>query len=210
LNVPEESLVRCRMAEEVGRQPLGRIMLNEPVVLFRTEKGAVVALEDRCIHRRFPLHKGTLIGDTLQCGYHGLVFDCSGNCIRVPGQAQIPKAAAIRSYPLVERWGWVWIWMGDAAVADRTPLTDFHWLEDPECGAKAERLYIKSDYRLILDNLLDLSHLTFVHPATIASAANVEEAHVKNDLADNSATITRWLIDIEPPPTTYVRASPAI
>jgi phenylpropionate dioxygenase-like ring-hydroxylating dioxygenase large terminal subunit len=193
------------LAEEVGRQPLGRILLNEPVVLFRTEDGQPVAIEDRCSHRGFPLHKGRLIGDTLECGYHGLVFDCSGRCIKVPGQAQIPPAASIRKYPLVERWGWIWVWMGDSALAGDTPLTDFHWLDDPAWGAKAERLYIKSDYRLILDNLLDLTHLTFVHPGTIGSAANVEKARVQNELAEKSATITRWLIDIEPPPT-YVRA----
>jgi phenylpropionate dioxygenase-like ring-hydroxylating dioxygenase large terminal subunit len=193
------------LAEEIGRQPLGRILLNQPVVLFRAENGQAVALEDRCSHRGFPLHKGKLVGDTLECGYHGLVFDCSGRCVRVPGQPQVPQAASIRSYPLIEQWGWIWIWMGDLALVGETPLTDFHWLDDPGWGAKAERLYIKSDYRLILDNLLDLSHLTFVHPGTIGSAANVERARVQNELTDESATITRWLIDIEPPPT-YVRA----
>ena len=161
------------LAEEVGRQPLGRILLNEPVVLFRTEDGQPVAIEDRCSHRGFPLHKGKLIGDTLECGYHGLVFDCSGRCIKVPGQSQVPSTASIRKYPLVERWGWIWVWMGDPALAGDTPLTDFHWLDDPAWGAKAERLYIKSDYRLIIDNLLDLTHLTFVHPGTIGSAANI-------------------------------------
>jgi vanillate O-demethylase monooxygenase subunit len=193
------------LAEEVGRQPLGRILLDEPVVLFRKESGDAVALEDRCSHRSFPLHKGKLIGDTVQCGYHGLVFDCSGKCIKVPGQGQAPAAAGIRSYPIVERWGWLWIWMGDAALADETSLTDFHWLDDPAWGAKAERLYIKSDYRLILDNLLDLTHLTFVHAGTIGTAANVEKARVQNDLAEKSVTVTRWMINIEPPPT-YARA----
>ncbi|MGH7916767.1 MAG: Rieske 2Fe-2S domain-containing protein [Candidatus Binataceae bacterium] len=193
------------LTEEVGRQPLGRILLNEPVVLFRTENGEAIALEDRCSHRHFPLHKGKLIGDTLECGYHGLVFDCSGKCTKVPGQAHVPPAASIRNYALTERWGWIWIWMGDPVLASGTPLIDFHWLSDPGWGAKAERLHIKSDYRLILDNLLDLSHLTFVHPGTIGSAANVEKARVENELVDNSVTIRRWLIDIEPPPT-YVRA----
>ena len=193
------------LSEEVGRQPLGRIFLNQPVVLFRTENGKAVALEDRCSHRRYPLHKGKLVGDTLECGYHGLVFDCSGRCIKVPGQSQVPQAAGIRTYPLIEQWGWIWIWMGDLALATEAPLIDFHWLDDPGWGAKAERLYIKSDYRLILDNLLDLSHLTFVHPGTIGSAANVERARVLNELTERAATITRWLIDIEPPPT-YVRA----
>ena len=193
------------LSNEVGRQPMGRVLLGEPVVMFRTGNGEAIALEDRCSHRGYPLHKGQLIGDTLQCGYHGLLFDCSGSCLKVPGQSQVPPGARIRTYPLIERWGWVWIWMGDAARANDTPITDFHWLDDPGWGAKSELLYIKCDYRLILDNLLDLSHLTFVHPGTIGTAANVEKARVQNDLTDKSAIITRWLIDIEPPPT-YARA----
>jgi phenylpropionate dioxygenase-like ring-hydroxylating dioxygenase large terminal subunit len=193
------------LAGEVGREPLGRIFLNEPVVLFRTEKGEAVALEDRCSHRNYPLHKGKLAGDSLQCGYHGLVFDCAGNCIRIPGQSQIPERGGIRKYPLLERWGWVWIWMGEPALASESSLVDFHWLDDPAWGAKSELLHIKCDYRLIIDNLMDLSHLTFVHPGTIGSAANVEKAQVRNELTEHTATVTRWLIDIEPPPT-YARA----
>jgi len=202
---PKNHWYVAALSNEVGRQPLGRLLLGDPVVMFRTGNGEAIAFEDRCSHRGYPLHKGQLIGDMLQCGYHGLLFDCSGSCLKVPGQAQVPPGARIRTYPLIERWGWVWIWMSDAACANDTPVTDFHWLDDPGWVAKSELLYIKCDYRLILDNLLDLSHLTFVHPGTIGTAANVEKARVQNDLTEKSAVITRWLIDIEPPPT-YVRA----
>ena len=94
----------------------------------------MVALEDRCSHRSFPLHKGRLVGDTLECGYHGLVFDCSGHCVKVPGQAQVPSAPISERYPIVEHWGMVWIWMGDPALADPATITDFHWLDDPDLG----------------------------------------------------------------------------
>lgn len=193
------------LAEEVNRTPLGRIFLNEPVVLFRAENGEAIALEDRCSHRNYPLHKGRLIGDTLQCGYHGLVFDCSGNCVQVPGQNHVPPNAAIHKYPVIERWGWIWIWTGDPALADESALVDYHFLDDPAWGAKSEYLYIKCDYKLILDNLLDLTHLTFVHAGTIGTAANVEQAQVRNDLTDDAVVVTRWMIDIEPP-LTYARA----
>ena len=192
-------------SNEIERTPLSRILLNEPVVFFRTLAGTVVALEDRCSHRSYPLHKGRLIGDTIECGYHGLVFDCSGQCIKVPGQAQVPPGAGIRTYPIVERWGLVWIWMGDPALADPATTTDFHWLDDPDWGAKGERLHINCNYKLMIDNLLDLSHLTFVHPRTIGTAANVDKVQITNEIAEDSVTITRWLIDIEPPPT-YARA----
>ena len=191
-------------SNEIERRPLGRILLKEPVVFFRTEAGAIIALQDRCSHRGYPLHKGRLIGDTLECGYHGLTFDAGGQCIKVPGQTQIPSGAEIRTYPIIERWGLVWIWMGDPALTTPASLTDCHWLEDPDWDAKGERLFINCDYKLIIDNLLDLSHVTFVHPRTLGSAANIDKVQIKNEISEDLVTITRWLIDIEPPPT-YAR-----
>ncbi len=191
-------------SHEVERQPLGRILLNQPVVIFRKQDGTVVALEDRCSHRGYPLHKGRLIEDTLECGYHGLTFNCSGRCIKVPGQAQIPSGANIRPYPIIERWGFVWIWMGDAELANPASITDWHLMTDPEWDTRGERLHVICNYKLIIDNLLDLSHLTFVHPRTLGSAAKLDEIQIENEVTEDSVTISRWLIDIEPPPT-YAR-----
>src|SRR5512145_2758989 len=85
--------------QEIGRKPLGRVILGEPVVMFRTEGGTAVALEDRCPHRRLPLSMGKLVGDdVLQCHYHGLRFDRTGQCVRVPGQDMIPRTARVKSY----------------------------------------------------------------------------------------------------------------
>ena len=133
-----------------------------------------------------------------------MTFDCSGHCVKVPGQAQIPSGADIHVYPIVEQWGMVWIWMGDPAMADPASITDCHWLDDPDWGAKGERLHVACNYQLLTDNLLDMSHLTFVHPNTIGTAANVDKVQIKNEITENAVTITRWLIDIEPPPT-YAR-----
>src|SRR3974377_2452185 len=102
-------------ADEVGVAPLGRTLLGEPVVLYRKEDGTAVALEDRCCHRRAPLSKGVLIGDALQCGYHGFPFDAAGACIRIPGQDRVPLGIGVRGYPLVERHAFLWIWMGEHA-----------------------------------------------------------------------------------------------
>ena len=191
-------------SHEIERSPLGRILLNEPLVLFRKKDGAVVALEDRCSHRGYPLHKGRLIEDTLECGYHGITFNGLGQCIKVPGQTQIPSGANIRTYPSVERWGMVWIWMGDPALADPGSITDWRVLDDPRWDVRGERLHVNCDYKLIIDNLLDLSHLTFVHPRTLGSAAKLDEVQIKNEVLEDSITISRWLINIEPPPT-YAR-----
>jgi phenylpropionate dioxygenase-like ring-hydroxylating dioxygenase large terminal subunit len=147
--------------DEVGRKPLRRILLGEPVVLFRTEDGTPVAFEDRCAHRHLPLSMGKLVGDTLQCHYHGLRYDMTGTCVRVPGQDLIPPSARVKTYPVVQRYHWVWIWMGDPALADPDTITDYHWLDDPSWGAKVQYLHVQANWKLIVDNLLDLTHLAF-------------------------------------------------
>ena len=143
---------------EIERKPLGRIILGEPIVFYRLEDGTPVALEDRCAHRHLPLSMGKLVGDTLQCHYHGLRYDQTGTCVRVPGQDLIPRSARVRSYPVVERYHWLWIWMGDPALADPDKITDFHWLDDPNWGAKGQYLHVKGNWQLVVDNLLDLTH----------------------------------------------------
>src|SRR4029079_2753344 len=98
-------------AAVVTSRRLGRIVWSEPVVFYRTEDGTPVALEDRCPHRRLPLSMGKLGGaDVLQCHYHGLRFAPTRACVRVPGQDMIPATARVKSYPVVERYKWLWIW----------------------------------------------------------------------------------------------------
>jgi vanillate monooxygenase len=186
---------------EIGREPMSRTILGEPVVLFRTQAGAPVAFEDRCAHRQLPLSMGTLVGDELQCRYHGLRFATDGRCTRVPGQDHIPRGAQVRTYPVIERYHWVWIWMGDPALADADQITDFHWLDDAAWGAKASYLHVEANWQLVVDNLLDLTHLAFVHATTIGNLALAEHAEVKVARAPNNVVVTRWIIDQDPPPT---------
>jgi len=186
---------------EVGRKPLPRTILGEPVVMFRTEAGLPVALEDRCAHRHLPLSMGKLCGDTVQCHYHGLRFAADGSCVHIPGQQHIPHAARVRTYPVVERYHWIWIWMGDPALADPATITDFHWLDDPNWGAKSSYLHVEANWQLVVDNLLDLTHLAFVHESTIGNLALAEHAKVHVARAPTNVVVTRWIIDQEPPPT---------
>ena len=190
---------------EIERKPLGRIILGEPIVFYRLEDGTPVALEDRCAHRHLPLSMGKLVGDTLQCHYHGLRYDQTGTCVRVPGQDLIPRSARVRKYPVVERYHWLWIWMGDPALADPDKITDYHWLADPNWGAKGQYLHVKGNWQLVVDNLLDLTHLAFVHETTIGNSALVDQAQVKVQRAQDNVTVTRWIIDAPPPPT-FVKA----
>ncbi len=190
---------------EVGRKPLGRVFLNEPVVMYRKEDGTVVALEDRCMHRHLPLSMGKLDGDKLQCHYHGLQYDGTGKCVRIPGQDMVPPTAKIRSYPVVERYHWVWIWMGDPALADPAKIVDYHWLDDENWGARTSYLHVKSNWQLIVDNLLDLTHLAFVHETTIGNSALVDNASVKVTRGPEEVLVTRWIIN-SPAPPTFVKA----
>jgi vanillate O-demethylase monooxygenase subunit len=191
---------------ELGQKPLGRVILNEPVVLFRDANGAPVALEDRCPHRRLPLSMGKIVeGGLLQCHYHGLRFNNAGRCVRVPGQEMIPPSAKVRSYPVVERYRWVWIWMGDPALADASTIPDFHYLESPNWGVKGTVFHVNANWQLIVDNLLDLTHLAFVHESTIGNAAVAENAAVKVERSPNNVLVKRWIIN-QPPTPTYARA----
>ena len=126
--------------DEIGRQPFARTLLDEPIVMYRKEDGGIVALEDRCCHRFLPLSRGVLQGDRLQCSYHGMIYDGTGACVEIPWQAEIPSAARVRAYPVVERHRWVWIWMGAAEDADAKTITDFHWLDDPDWGGQGHAL----------------------------------------------------------------------
>jgi phenylpropionate dioxygenase-like ring-hydroxylating dioxygenase large terminal subunit len=161
-------------SRDVTRKPLERWILDEPVVFYRTEAGAPVALEGRCAHRQFPLGEGALVGDNIQCPYHGFTYATDGRCVRVPSQDRAPQNCAIKSYPTVEKWRWIWIWMGDPALADPAliPNHDDMGLTDPEFAAvEVYHEEIEARHQLLHDNLLDLSHVAFLHGSTLGGGS---------------------------------------
>ena len=148
------------------RHPLPRYCCGDRVVLFRTAQGVPVALYDRCPHRGSPLSLGKIAEDTLQCPYHGFRYGITGRCVRVPSQAAIIPELAVRSYPVVEKGGFIWLWPGDTELADPAKLPDCHafGLDRPDWTAKPYLLLeIKSNYSLLFENLLDTSHISFLH-----------------------------------------------
>ncbi|NPT61637.1 aromatic ring-hydroxylating dioxygenase subunit alpha [Paraburkholderia elongata] len=141
-----------------------RTIANEPVLIYRLQDGSPAAILDRCPHRFVPLHLGKQVGDTVQCGYHGLCFDKTGACVKNPVDgAPIPKAAKVKSYPVIERFGGFWIWMGDPDLADESALPDYEFLVDPKRAAVHGYMITKANYQLTIDNLTDLTHIQFVH-----------------------------------------------
>lgn len=185
---------------EVKRSLLPRTICGEKLVLYRQPDNRVVALQDACWHRLLPLSKGHLQEDgSLVCGYHGLVYDARGRCTHMPSQETINPSACVRSYPLVEKHRFVWIWMGDPALADPARVPDLHWNHDPAWAGDGELIHVNCDYRLVVDNLMDLTHETFVHGSSIGNRA-VAEAPFDVTHGERFATVTRWMRDIEAPP----------
>ena len=185
---------------EVRRAELfRRTICDQPIVFWRREDGRPAALEDRCCHRHMPLSHGRLRGDLVECPYHGLTYDAAGTCVRVPSQTAIPDAARVRSYPVVERHHWIWVWLGDPALADPALIEDFHWTEDPAWRFKGERLEVEGNYLLLVENLLDLTHLQFVHPTTLGTEA-ITHFPVKVEREGNRVRATRWILDSPAPP----------
>jgi phenylpropionate dioxygenase-like ring-hydroxylating dioxygenase large terminal subunit len=190
---------------EVTRSLLARTILGEPVVLYRKEDGTAVALEDRCCHRHLPLSMGKLEGDDLRCGYHGLKFNGTGKCIEIPGQSSIPPQARVRAYPLVEKYNWLWIWMGEPEKADPALIPNWWWADHPEWAfTRPDRAYLKCNYQLIADNVLDVTHLAYVHASSIGSSS-ITEFPATVEREERLVRLTRWIRN-RPPPPLYKKA----
>ncbi|MFT8245706.1 Rieske 2Fe-2S domain-containing protein [Roseomonas sp. BN140053] len=199
-NFPLNAWYAAAWDAEMKHALLPRTICNRKVVMFRTAAGGqVVALEDLCPHRRLPLSMGTLQGDTLGCGRGGLRFDATGRCVSAPPGESIPAALAVRSFPAVERHRFVWLWMGDPALADPALVPDLHWNQDPGWAGDGSTIHGLCDYRLVIDNLMDLTHETFIHGSSIGNDA-VAEAPFDVTHGERIAKVSRWMIDIEPPP----------
>lgn len=186
---------------EVGPSELfSRTIIGIPVLMYRAEDGTLVAMEDRCCHRGAPLSVGRREGDCVRCMYHGLKFDPTGQCIEAPAQQRIPPQARVRTFPVVERNRWIWIWMGDAEAADPALIPDTHWLDDPEWRSLDGYIHYDVNYLLIADNLLDFSHLPFVHPTTLGGSEDYAGVQPKVERLEDGVRITRWTINTEAPP----------
>ena len=184
---------------EVTREMRRRIIMDEPVLLFRKDDGTPIALEDRCCHRQAPLSMGKLVGNIVQCPYHGLQFDSSGACVKVPSQDLVPRSAKVKAFPVVERNQWIWIWMGDPAKANPDLIEDFHWLDDPKWGAAGSYLHVEANYQLLVENLLDTTHLPFLHPTSLGTDAFARSEFDVTREGDR-VKVTRWLMNELPAP----------
>ncbi|KXU91886.1 (2Fe-2S)-binding protein [Caballeronia megalochromosomata] len=186
--------------KEVTQDLLPLTILDEAVVLYRKHDGTPVALEDACPHRKLPLSMGRRVGDEVECGYHGLTFDCSGACTRAPGSTRIPTGARVRSYPLAERYGLVWIWMGEPGAADPAAIVGVDEWDDPAWGAnRGDAMTVDCHYLYVTDNLLDPSHVAWVHRSSFGNAA-CEAEPLRTEVAEQGVTVSRWMRDVDVAP----------
>jgi phenylpropionate dioxygenase-like ring-hydroxylating dioxygenase large terminal subunit len=189
-------------SHEVGREAiLGRTILGESIAFYRTEAGEPVALADRCVHRRFPLSESRLDGDTVVCGYHGFTYDRDGSCVFVPGQQRIPRTARVTAYPVAEQDSFVWVWIGDRDRADPTLIPRAPWLAadgyTTVCGMEP----LNARYSLLVDNLLDLSHETYLHGGYIGTP-EVANTPITTEVDDGAGIVyvSRHMDDADCPP----------
>lgn len=184
---------------EFTRTPAERVILGRNLVFYRTEEGRPVALHNRCPHRSFPLSKGHLEGDNLRCGYHGLVFDPCGVCVEVPSQDIAPRGIGVRAYAVAERKPFVWIWMGASDAADEAAIPDTGWLDSPDWSYASSYIHLKSNYVGLHENLLDLTHFTYLHPTTLGTPEYARTPFTV-DTAGDRVRISRFVPECDPPP----------
>ncbi|MCK2087089.1 aromatic ring-hydroxylating dioxygenase subunit alpha [Thauera aromatica] len=184
--------------DEIEGKPLGRTICGEPVALYRAEGGIAAAVEDFCPHRGAPLSLGRVVDGKLVCGYHGLEMGCDGKAVAMPGQ-RVRGFPCIRSYPVVERGGFVWIWPGDPTQADPARLPHMEWADNPDWAFGGGRYYIRCDYRLMIDNLMDLTHEKYVHTDSIGQK-ELDEAPPTTRVEGDTVITRRYMENILPPP----------
>ena len=163
---PKNTWYVAATPDEIATKPLGRRVCNERIVFYRGEGGQVAAVEDFCPHRGAPLSLGFVCEGKLVCGYHGLEMGCDGKTVAMPGQ-KVHAFPAIKSYPVEERYGFIWVWPGDPAQADKALIPHQAWHNNPEWAFGGGLYHINCDYRLMVDNLMDLTHETYVHANSI-------------------------------------------
>lgn len=185
-------------SHELGSdRPIGRVIADHPVMFYRKADGAVVALEDRCPHRLAPLSRGRIRGDDIQCMYHGLTFGHDGRCKSIPGARLFPPNVDARAYPVVEKWDWIWVWLGELSAADTTPIPEAYGLTSDKWRAVAGAIDYEANYELINDNLCDLSHLDFVHETTLGAATcrSWADSAPRITPTENGILFERWFQD---------------
>jgi phenylpropionate dioxygenase-like ring-hydroxylating dioxygenase large terminal subunit len=156
----------------------------------------VVALENACPHRKVPLSLGKRRGDLVECGYHGLTFNSTGACVRAPACESIPKRARVHSYPIAERYGLIWIWMGDPPLANPQTIFQVDNWGDSEWGCTpVDSMVVACNYLYVTDNLLDPTHVAWVHADSFGDTA-CATTPLSVVVQPGGVAVSRWMLDV--------------
>src|SRR6478672_8085078 len=189
--------VAC-MPDEINDKPLGRTICNEKIAFYRGVDNKVAAVEDFCPHRGAQLSLGQVCEGNLVCGYHGLVMGCDGKTVSMPGQ-RVQGFPRIRSYPVVERHGFIWVWPGDASLADEAGIHHLEWADHPDWAYAGGLYHVQCDYRLMVDNLMDLTHEAYVHTTSIGQK-EIDESPVTTKTEGDHVITSRFMDKVMAPP----------
>lgn len=179
---------------------LAKTILGRPIVAFRGEDGVARAVADRCPHRGVPLSMGTVVDNHIRCPYHALEFDGGGICVRNPHIKADPGRLTVPHHPVVERHGAVWVWMGHPSAADAARIPDYSWFDGGASPFRTVRghLLVQGEYRLVIDNLMDLSHAEYVHPTTVGTPGASGSVRTSLDVGTEQVTVLRKVFDVIP------------
>ena len=189
---------RCESAE-VTDKLFARTILNQPMAAYRNSAGVAVVLEDFCPHRGLPLSHGKLEAEGVRCGYHGMLVGHDGRCHSMPGQPHIGRLRGVKSFAVIEKFGFIWVWHGDVQSADPAKLPPLPWGEGTGWVYGGGVFQVGCNYQFLIDNLMDLTHETYVHPSSLGQK---EIDHAKPELTIRGDEVfqSRWMIDVRPAP----------
>ncbi len=196
------------MSDEIGSTPFARKICDQRIVFYRKPDGQPVALQDYCPHRGLPLSKGKCEGRSIRCGYHGMLVNEYGECESMPQQPNVGRLAGIHCYPCKDNCGYIWVWVGDESGVDESSLPNMPWKNsnsistsnsNPQWTFAGGVFHLNCDYRLLVDNLMDLSHETYVHPESIGQT-EIDEAKPDVAFDGDNVIVERWMNNITPPP----------
>jgi vanillate O-demethylase monooxygenase subunit len=185
---------------EVDRSPIGRTICGQPIMLYRKLDRSLVAMRDACPHRLLPLSMGIKEGDSIRCRYHGLLIGSDGRAEEMPLRNDpVNKSICVQLYPVVERHRFIWVWIGDASLADPQTIPDLWPCSQPGWTFDGGYFRMACDYRLLIDNLMDLTHETYVHQGSIGQH-ELMEAPIETRVEGDQVIVTRWMPGIDAPP----------